>query len=264
MQANAPLRPARASTARQHRERPRPTPPLSRLGGRSLPFDRVWPSPISSSATLQTYAVRRHTAQSWYQSALSLRRIPRLRGQRCEIPFSRSGYVQHGVTNHPTAGLSIPDNPPRVSARRRRSLPATLGRERLAPLSGQPQPVAGRLRLLISCHFGRRQPQHPPRETVREARPPRRLHRSSTYSTTSTAAVRPNRASGARGGGSRLSTVPVGSPSGSRPYEALDSSSLSSPSSCASSSTETSIRSVDSPARNVGVPLVAVHIVPGP
>ena len=40
--------------------------------------------------------------------------------------------------------------------------------------------------------------------------------------------------------------------------------SVSSPLSCASSSTETSIRSVDSPARNVSVPLVAVYIVPGP
>ena len=69
MWANGPLRPARASTARQHRERPRPAPPLS-LGGRCLPFDRVWPSPISSSAALQLYAVRRRTARSWYQSTI--------------------------------------------------------------------------------------------------------------------------------------------------------------------------------------------------
>ena len=55
------------------------------------------------------------------------------------------------------------------------------------------------------------------------------------------AVVRPNRASGARGSGSRFSIVAVVSPSGSRPYEALDSVSVSSPSSCASSSSETSI-----------------------
>ena len=36
MWANRPLKPARASTARQRRERPRPTPPLSRLGWRCL------------------------------------------------------------------------------------------------------------------------------------------------------------------------------------------------------------------------------------
>ena len=53
------------------------------------------------------------------------------------------------------------------------------------------------------------------------------------------AVVRPNRASGARGSGSRFSIVAVVSPSGSRPYEALDSVSVSSPSSCASSSSET-------------------------
>ncbi len=104
MWANRPLKPARASTARQHRERPRPTPPLSRLGGRCLPFDRVWPTPISSSATLQTYAVRRHTAQPGTSRHCRSGGIPRLRGQHCETPFSRSGYVQHSVTNHPTAG----------------------------------------------------------------------------------------------------------------------------------------------------------------
>ena len=75
------------------------------------------------------------------------------------------------------------------------------------------------------------------------------------------AVVRPNRASGS---GSRFSIVAVVSPSVSRSDEALNSISVSSPLSCASSSTETSIRSVDSPARNVSVPLVAVYIVPGP
>ena len=103
--------------------------------------------------------------------------------------------------------------------------------------------------LLISCHLvgvnrNSRPAKRPAKRGLRGA-----CHRSSTCSTTSTAVVRPNRASGARGSGSRLSTVPVGSPSGSRPYEALDSISSSSPLSCASSSSETSIRSVDSPAR---------------
>ena len=78
------------------------------------------------------------------------------------------------------------------------------------------------------------------------------------------AVVRPNPASGARGSGVRFSIVAVVSPSVSRPDEAVDSISVSPPSSCASSSTETPIRSVDSPASNVSVPLVAVHIVPGP
>ena len=88
--------------------------------------------------------------------------IPRLRGQRCETPCSRSGCVQHRVTNHPTTGLPVPDNPPRVSVRHRRSLPATPGRERLAPRSGQPQPLAGQLRLVDQLPFGRPQPQFPP------------------------------------------------------------------------------------------------------
>jgi len=34
------------------------------LAGVASPLDRVWPSPISSSASLQTYAVRRHTVQT--------------------------------------------------------------------------------------------------------------------------------------------------------------------------------------------------------
>ena len=75
-----------------------------------------------------------------------------------------------------------------------------------------------------------------------------------------TAAVRPKRAKSARGSGSRFLIVPVASPSASRPAEAFDSVSVSvsSPSSCASSSTVTSIVFDDSPAWNVSVPLAPV------
>ena len=138
MWANAPLRPARASTARQHRERPRPTPPLSRLGGRcplSTASGRHPSSHRPRSRRTPSAAIRLSPGTSRHCGSGG---IPCLRGQRCETPFSRSGYVQHSVTNHPTAGLSIPVNPPRVSVQHRRSLPATPGRERLAPLSAEP------------------------------------------------------------------------------------------------------------------------------
>ena len=84
--------------------------------------------------------------------------------------------------------------------------------------------------------------------------------RSSTCSTTCTAAVRPKRTKSARGSGSRFLIVPVASPSVSRPPAAFDSVSVSvsSPSSCASSSTATSTVCDDAPAWNVSVPLAAV------
>ena len=105
-----------------------------------------------------------------------------------------------------------------------------------------------------------------PRRNSRPANRPRKpgsrgaASRSSTCSTTCTAAVRPNRASSARGIGSWFSIVPVASPSVSRPDEAFDSvsDSVSSPSSCASSSTPTSIVFDRSPAPNLSVPLAAV------
>ena len=105
-----------------------------------------------------------------------------------------------------------------------------------------------------------------PRRSSRPANRPRNpgsrgaCSRSSTCSTTCTAAVRPKRASNARGSGSRFLIVPVASPSDSRPDEAFDSVSVnvSSPSSCASSSTATSMVFDDSPAWNVSVPLAAV------
>ena len=104
-----------------------------------------------------------------------------------------------------------------------------------------------------------------PRRSSRPANRPRKpgsrgaCSRSSTCSTTCTAAVRPNRASSARGSGSRFSIVPVASPSVSRPDEAFDSRSVSvsSPSSWASSSTPTSIVFDDSPGPNFSVPLAA-------
>ena len=82
--------------------------------------------------------------------------------------------------------------------------------------------------------------------------------RSSTCSTTCTAAVRPNRASSARGSGSRFSIVPVASPSVSRPPEGFDSVTVSPPSSWASSSTGTDTVFDVWPAAKRSVPLVAV------
>ena len=104
-----------------------------------------------------------------------------------------------------------------------------------------------------------------PRRSSRPANRPRNpgsrgaAVRSSTCSTTSTAAVRPKRAGSARGSGSELTIVRVASPSVSRPPEAFDSTSVgvSSPSSCASSSTVTSTAVDDSPVSNVSVPLAA-------
>ena len=95
------------------------------------------------------------------------------------------------------------------------------------------------------------------------ARKPRRRGaaiRSSMCSTTCSAVARPKRASSAAGIRSVFSIVPVASPSVSRPLDAFDSRSVSvsSPSSCASSSTATSTVRDDSPAWNESVPLAAV------
>ena len=142
---------ARASAARQHRERPRATPPLSRRGRRCLPFDRVRPSPVSSSGALRTYP----SAAGRFGPGTS-RPVAQAASRACVVN-----------TNDPTAGLSITANPPRVSVRHRRSLPATRGhgkRQRLAPLSAQPQPVARRSTAsLLIKPFDRRQSQLPPR-----------------------------------------------------------------------------------------------------
>ena len=181
-----PHRPARTSVARQHRERPRPTPPLSRRGRRCLPFDRVRPSPVFSSAALRTYPC----AAERFGPGTS-RPVAQAASHACAVN-----------TNDPTAGLSIPANPPRVSVQHRRSLPATRGhgkRQRLAPLFAQ---TAAR-----GSQVDRRQPQLPPRE-----RPPKpgtrgACYRSSTYSITCTTAVRPRRANGPCGSGSRCSIV---------------------------------------------------------
>ena len=78
--------------------------------------------------------------------------------------------------------------------------------------------------------------------------------------TTRSAAARPKRASSAAGIRSVFSIVPVASPSATRTPEGLDSRRfiVSSPSSCASSTTATAIVFDDSPASNVRVPLAAV------
>ena len=84
--------------------------------------------------------------------------------------------------------------------------------------------------------------------------------RCSTCSTTCSAVARPNRASSAAGIRSAFSIVPVASASSSHAPAAFDSTStnVSSPSSCASSSTVTSMVLLDSPAWNVSVPLAAL------
>ena len=120
--------------------------------------------------------------------------------------------------------------------------------------------------MLISCHLvGVNRSSRPPRNGPRRPASAAPGLRSSTCSTTSTADVRPNRASGARGSRFRFPIVAVVSPPVSRPDETLDSISVS-PALVVRvvEHTETPIRSVDSPASNVSVPLVVVHIVPGP
>ena len=81
--------------------------------------------------------------------------------------------------------------------------------------------------------------------------------RASTCSTTCCAVARPNRASSAAGSRSAFSIVPVASASSRRASDTFDSAStnVSSPSSCASSSTGTATVFDDSPASNVNVPL---------
>ena len=83
--------------------------------------------------------------------------------------------------------------------------------------------------------------------------------RCSTCSTTCSAVARPNRASSAAGIRSAFSIVPVASASSSHAPDAFDSArvNVSSPSSCASSSTATSMVFVEAPAANVSVPLAA-------
>ena len=86
------------------------------------------------------------------------------------------------------------------------------------------------------------------------------LTRSSTCSTTCSAAVRPNRATRAAGNASWLVIVPVAVPSVIVPFDGFDSVSVSvSPaSSCESSSTGTSMVAELLPALIVSVPLVEV------
>ena len=98
---------------------------------------------------------------------------------------------------------------------------------------------------------------------AKRARKPRRRGaaiRSSMWVTTCSAVARPKRASSAAGIRSAFSIVPVASPSVRCAPEAFDSRSVSvsSPSSCASSSTATSTVRVVSPVWNESVPLAAV------
>ena len=130
-----------------------------------------------------------------------------------------------------------------------------------APTPPRPTPAAPPSRRIRPRATSRSMPRRSSRPATRPRNPGSRdaSRRSSTCSTTCTAAVRPNRAKRARGIGSWFSIVPVASPSASRPDEAFDSRSVSvsSPSSWASSSTPTSIVFDDSPAPNVSVPLAA-------
>ena len=96
MWANAPHITARAGVARQHRERPRATPPLSRLGGRCPPFDRVWPSPLFGRAP----DVRRPPPPYSPGTSRHCRSggIPRLRGQHQRRDGGSVGTGQRAST----------------------------------------------------------------------------------------------------------------------------------------------------------------------
>ena len=266
MWANRPLKPARASTARQRRERPRPTPPLSRPGGRCLLFDRVWPSPVFSSAALQTYAVRRHTAQVLVPvgtvapaaSRACMVNAARLHSHETGVcstasPTTRRRVCRYRTTRLASASGIVAPFPPRTGANGSRRYP------------GNPNHwCAGRLRLvdqlpIWSASTAAPVPRNGPRSPASAApatAPPRARRRARCRAPE----PRQRRSRQRSPILDRRRRLPVRQP----PDEALDSISVSPPSSCASSSTETPIRSVDSPASNVSVPLVAVHIVPGP
>ena len=85
-----------------HRDRPRATPPLSRLGGRCLPFDRVWPSPIFGRAP----DVRRPPPCSPGTSRhCRSGGIPRLRGQHQRRAGGSVGTGQPTSRQHPASSL---------------------------------------------------------------------------------------------------------------------------------------------------------------
>ncbi len=144
MWANRPLKPARASTARQHRERPRPTPPLSRLGGRCLPFDNVWPSPSSHwprSRRTPSAAIRLSPGTSRHCRSGG---IPRLRGNAARLhsqeagtcstasPTTRRRVCRYRPTRLASASGIVAPFPPRTGANGSRRYP------------GNPQPVVRR------------------------------------------------------------------------------------------------------------------------
>ena len=160
---------------------------LSRLGGRCLPFrpglavthlligrapDVRHPPPYGS--VLVTVGTAAPAA-----SRACVVNAPRLHSHE-------AGACSTASPTTPTAGLPVPANPPRVNVRHRRSLPARPGRERLAPRSGQPQPVAGRLRPIDQLPFGSASTAAPPpRNGPRSPASAAPCHRSSTCSTTS-------------------------------------------------------------------------------
>ena len=176
MWANAPLRPARPSTARQHRERPATDATVEPPWRALPPFRQRLAVTIFSLAALQTYAVRRHTAQSWYQSALWLRRhlalamvnAARLYSHEagaCSTasPTTRRRVCRYRPTRLASAPGVVASFPPRSGANGSRRYP------------GNPNQWQVDCVLLISCHLVGVNRSSRPRETVREARPPRHL-----------------------------------------------------------------------------------------
>ena len=105
MWASPPHRPARASAARQHRERPRPTPPLSRRGRRCLPFDRVWPSSVFSSAALRTYPSAAGRLSPGTSRQCRSGGIPRLRGQHQRPDGGSVATGQPAARQRPASSL---------------------------------------------------------------------------------------------------------------------------------------------------------------
>ena len=115
---------------------------MSRRGGRCLPFDRVWPSPIFSLAALQTYAGRRHTAQSWYQSALWLRRHPALARSTLRDSILTKRVVA-ARRHQPPDGGSVDTGQPASRQRPASSLPSRHARARTARAAIRATPTSG-------------------------------------------------------------------------------------------------------------------------
>ena len=102
MWANGPLAPARASTARQHRAGPRPTPPLSRLGQRCCHAGAAFGYRLVDSADPSLVSVRLHVAAGCVRE-----RQPALQDRRRSDPDDQAGR-QHAV--HDLSGGSGQDH----------------------------------------------------------------------------------------------------------------------------------------------------------